>query len=324
MKEITTCRIWGSGHSATGYTEPDPSRAVVRDSPRAGGGYKLVGGVKPFLENMDLAERSRLTTWLVDQRIQGVDQPEVTEAVVSHLRMARPLQVHERADRLLRFLARATDVVGNYVEISPENCDSACAWSESTDWREVHYFLGYLVSNGWLEAGTFEDNMFKGWATVDGHSRIAEQEVNLDSAQAFVAMWFDKSMNEVYSVGIEPGIRKAGYRALKIDREEYIDKIDDRVVAGIRRSRFLVADFTQGRGGARGGVYYEAGFAYGLGIPVFYTCRADLVECLHLDTRQYNHILWKTPDELRESLRNRIRRVLGDSPEIYNSPPIQG
>ena len=136
-------------------------------------------------------------------------------------------------------------------------------------------------------------------------------------------MWFDKSMNEVCRVGIEPGIREAGYRALRIDREEYIDKIDDRIVAEIRRSRFLVADFTQGRGGARGGVYYEAGFAYGLGIPVFYTCHADLVECLHLDTRQYNHILWKTPDELRESLRNRIRRVLGDGPEIDNSPPTQ-
>ena len=324
MNEITTCQIWGSGHNATGFTEPDLSRALVLDSPRAGGGYKLAGGVKPFLENMGLAEKSRLTTWLVDQRIRGVDQPEVTEAVVRRIRARRPLQVHERADRLLRFIASVTDVVGDYAEISPDSCDPACAWSESTDWQEVHYFLRYLVNNGCLEAGTLEHNMFKGWATVDGHSRIAEQEVNLDSVQAFVAMWFDKSMNEAYRVGIEPGIRESGYRALRIDREEYVDKIDDRIVAEIRRSRFLVADFTQGKGGARGGVYYEAGFAYGLGIPVFYTCHADLVEYLHLDTRQYNHILWKTPDELRESLRNRIRRVLGDGPEIDNSPPKQG
>ena len=39
----------------------------------------------------------------------------------------------------------------------------------------------------------------------------------------------------------------------------------------IRKSKFLIADFT----GQRGGVYYEAGFAYGLGLPVIWTCRKD-------------------------------------------------
>ncbi len=35
--------------------------------------------------------------------------------------------------------------------------------------------------------------------------------------------------------------------------------------------RFMIADFT----GHRGGVYFEAGFAHGLGIPVIWTCRED-------------------------------------------------
>ena len=69
---------------------------------------------------------------------------------------------------------------------------------------------------------------------------------------------------------------------------------------------FLVADFTHGEGGARGGVYFEAGFAYGLGIPVIYTCRADMVDKLHFDTRQYAHILWERSEDLRDALRNRI------------------
>ena len=47
-----------------------------------------------------------------------------------------------------------------------------------------------------------------------------------------------------------------------------MDKIDDEIIGEIRRSRFLVADFTHGDKGARGSVYYEAGFAYGLGLPV--------------------------------------------------------
>ena len=103
--------------------------------------------------------------------------------------------------------------------------------------------------------------------TVDGHNQIFEQHSNLDIAQAFVAMWFDDSMDEVYEKGILPAIEKCGFKAKKIALDLAVDKIDDAIIAEIRRSRFLVADFTHGVKGARGGVYYEAGFAHGIGIP---------------------------------------------------------
>ncbi|HZU50969.1 MAG TPA: hypothetical protein VE968_03750 [Sphingomicrobium sp.] len=112
--------------------------------------------------------------------------------------------------------------------------------------------------------------------------------------------------------GIEPAIREAGYEPLRIDRKEHLNKIDDEIIAEIRRSRFLVADFTHGDTGARGGVYYEAGFAHGLNIPVIFTCRADAIDKVHFDTRQYNHITWATPDELKERLAKRITATLGD------------
>jgi nucleoside 2-deoxyribosyltransferase len=64
----------------------------------------------------------------------------------------------------------------------------------------------------------------------------------------------------------------------------------------------VVADFT----GDRGGVYYEAGFAQGLGIPVIWTVREDWLDRIHFDTRQYNHIHYATPEELRKALKNRI------------------
>ena len=79
-------------------------------------------------------------------------------------------------------------------------------------------------------------------------------------------------------------------------------------------SRFLVADFTQGETGPRGGVYYEAGFAHGLNIQVIFTCRKDALEKVHFDTRQYPHIVWETPQELRDKLAKRISSVLGDGP----------
>jgi nucleoside 2-deoxyribosyltransferase len=70
---------------------------------------------------------------------------------------------------------------------------------------------------------------------------------------------------------VEEGASEPKYRALKIDDWEHTNDINDELIAQIRRSKFMVCDFT----GYRGGVYFEAGFAYGLGMEVIYTCRKD-------------------------------------------------
>jgi hypothetical protein len=68
-----------------------------------------------------------------------------------------------------------------------------------------------------------------------------------------------------------------------------------------------VADFT----GHRGGVYFEAGFALGMNLPVIWTCRQDCLPDLHFDIRQFNCIDWKTPEDLAGRLQNRIEALLG-------------
>ena len=88
--------------------------------------------------------------------------------------------------------------------------------------------------------------------TVSGHVRIAEAETNVDSSQAFVAMWFDDSMERVYDEGIAPAIKDCGFKPKRIDRDPAVDKIDDAIISQIKKSRFLVADFTHGKKGARG------------------------------------------------------------------------
>ncbi len=319
MSATESCRIWGSSYPATVYINQDPSYAIV-DSTRTGGRYKFAGDAKLYINELDDRAKARLTTWLVDQRMRGDELPEVTGAVINHAKTKPSLEVYERADRLLRFVAEFLDTLGDYVTVSPEDCHAACAWSESIEWKEVYYLLSYLKTKGWLDAGTLQGNMFKGWPTVDGYNRIEERRINVDASQAFVAMWFDSSMDETYDNGIEPAIKKAGYKPLKINQKEHVNKIDDEIIAELRRSRFLVADFTHGEDGARGGVYYEAGFAHGLNLPVIFTCRKDAVETLHFDTNHYNHIVWTTPAELHEKLKNRILAVIGEGPEAQTNP----
>lgn len=128
----------------------------------------------------------------------------------------------------------------------------------------------------------------------------------IDSKQAFVAMWFDPSMDDFYEKGIKSAIEEAGYSSIRIDLKEFNDKICDELIAEIKRCKFLIADFT----GQRGGVYYEAGFAKGLGRPVIFTVKKDGVAKLHFDTRQYNHIVYDSPEELHKKLYNRIRATI--------------
>ena len=119
-------------------------------------------------------------------------------------------------------------------------------------------------------------------------------------------MWFVDETNAVYEQGFHKAITDCGFVPVRVDMIHHNDKIDDRIVAEIRKSNFLVADFT----GIRGGVYFEAGFAMGLGLPVIWTCRKDFVDQVHFDTRQYNHIVWETPEELYNSLKDRIEATI--------------
>ena len=131
--------------------------------------------------------------------------------------------------------------------------------------------------------------------------------------QAFVAMSFAPDLKSAYTDGIRPALRETGYSPMRIDELQHNDKIDDKIVAELRRSGLLIADFT----GHRGGVYFEAGYGLGRGIPVIWSCRVDEVEKAHFDTRQFNHLTWTTPADLREKLANRIRATL----ETY--PPLE-
>lgn len=131
-----------------------------------------------------------------------------------------------------------------------------------------------------------------------------------DLSRIFVAMWFDSTMDAAYSNGIRKAIEEAGFTAIRIDQQHYNWRIDDEILSQLRRSYAVVADFTHGDAGARGSVYFEAGYALALNKPVILMCREDQIEDLPFNTRQYNHIGWKDPADLYRLLRVRIINTL--------------
>jgi len=180
-------------------------------------------------------------------------------------------------------------------------------------WEQMRDFANQCQKLGHLEILNLDDKGIECKLSLDGWQKVDDiRREGRSSSQAFVAMWFDESMDAVFEEGIKPAVEDAGWNALRIDQKEHNDRIDDRIIGELKRSGLLVADFT----GQRAGVYFEAGLAQGLGIPVVWTVRKDHLEDVHLDTRQYNHVVWESPEELREKLAFRLLATV--------TPPVPG
>lgn len=142
------------------------------------------------------------------------------------------------------------------------------------------------------------------------------------SNPAFVAMWFGDNassesehfMSLLFENHIKVAVERAGYRVERVDILPHNTFIMDKIFQLVRSAPFVIADFT----GNRNGVYFEAGYARGLGIPVIHTCRATHFDNLHFDVKQINTGCWKTGKQLGGMLYKRIIGTLGEGPYIHN------
>jgi len=212
--------------------------------------------------------------------------------------------VLEKLDRTLEAIAVKTSQPGQRTQFTAQN-DYPLVYAASP--QEVFYYIGELANLGYVRQES-------GVATIlaRGFQRLIEmQKSGRASAFAFVAMWFAETMNDVYNNAIEPAIREAGYKPIRVDRIEHVNRIDDEIIGRIKASRFIVADFT----GHRQGVYFEAGMMLGLGRTVIWMCKDEELAKSHFDTRQYNFINYKSVEEARKRLYDRIMAIEGAGPE---------
>lgn len=265
-------------------------------------------------------ERVRLTNWIIDQNRLGSGPPFIDSTELKATKAYPNLSIMERRDRLLMYLDHRIERIGHDVKVGGVVTDEykrtqleLLAWTASVEAQEYHYLIKACEQAALIEHPAANDMFIR--LTTEGYRYLSDLGAKQTaSEQAFVAMWFDPSMEAAYEIGFHRAILKSGFKPMRIDRKEHVNKIDDEIIAEIRRSRFLVADFTSEPEKPRGGVYFEAGYACGLKIPVIWTCRKDFIDHIHFDTRQFNHIDWSDPDNLYERLKNRIGAVIGDGP----------
>lgn len=141
---------------------------------------------------------------------------------------------------------------------------------------------------------------------------------NKNSHKVFVAMGFKDDLIDAHHKAIKPACKKCGFDAFLVSEHEHNEDINDKIIAEINSSRFVIADLTYNNNGA----YFEAGYAQGRGCEVLRLCKKSWFEelgengekknDLHFDINHYNFIIWENHEDLEKKLINRINaRILG-------------
>lgn len=246
-----------------------------------------------------------------------------------------PLSVDGQIDTLLRAIAERARFFGEFTESEPVESWVARAYlaeyeNLSALIKELEQTSAPLIRKQGNSSGSFGPKaMYRFSLTLAGWERIREiKSIKGEGNQAFVAMWFHDKMYEVFDNAIAPALEAVGYKPYLVSRASNNNTIDDEIRAQIRKSKILIAEVT----GERAGVYYEAGFAQGLGIPVIWCCNESwetrlpsdvepittnvpLVksckwpERMHFDTRQFPHIFWREEKDFKKQLSDRIQAL---------------
>jgi nucleoside 2-deoxyribosyltransferase len=267
------------------------------------GNYTIVGTAESLLRDRPIQNPGAVSGWIRRQNSMGVT-PNIGSGDVPRLRALTKPAFRERVERYLVAVADKTQTLDEWFKPGQEEFIGI---SYSDHVNELVVILEYLRQEGLMTS------TLKGDERLTPKGYIAADELRAKraaSTQAFVAMWFAEEMEQVYEKGIKPAIERAGFAPMLIINKEHANKIDDEIIAEIRRSAFLVADFT----GHRQNVYFETGFAIGLARQVVWTCRKDQIKDLHFDIRQYNCIDWENAAELAKRLQHRIEAMFGRGP----------
>jgi hypothetical protein len=222
--------------------------------------------------------------------------------------------LRERANRVLSVIAKKYPSLDSLTDFTTLTRDPEIqVMSYSVDDQETMRLIHILIDDQFLYDPKNNTTHHASSARISVKGMLAAEALGKSAAgstQGFVAMWFHETLDEAWTRGFDPAIRAAGFVPLRIDNKEYVGGISDEIMSEIRRSRFVVADYT----GQVNGVYFEAGFALGLGLTVIPTCRSDEIDRLHFDIRHINTLPWAQPEDLVERLSKRIRAVIGSGP----------
>ena len=128
----------------------------------------------------------------------------------------------------------------------------------------------------------------------------------------FIVMSFKKEFDELFTV-YHAVCKDLGFEAVRTDKVYSLEKILPRILNGIRHSAFVIADVTE----TSPNVFYEIGFAEGLGRPIIATAKEGTK--LPFDIVDTPVTFWNSLEDLKAKLEPMIAEVKRDLGKGYKS-----
>ncbi|PCJ27029.1 MAG: hypothetical protein COA97_04885 [Flavobacteriales bacterium] len=213
-----------------------------------------------------------------------------------------PRIASQKMENLLLYIYSQQDYDGQNRSISFTNEDTIFRNYFKND-LELRFYIESLKESALINGNIHSDGAIVS-ITHYGLNKIAETQFKpLDSKICFVAMAFSDETTK-YRLAIKTALKNNGYDAVIIDEKhlESDETIPEAIFNEIRKAKFCIADFTK----HRNGVYFESGYALGLGKQVIYTCHSDDFENAHFDIKQLQLLLYSSVDELEKRLTDKI------------------
>jgi len=227
------------------------------------------GLLQRIFENPDLEDKKllrHLSAYVKQNQSKGLGNVRITRENYRDLALAeRAVSVPQKIEKLLRLIASRTEVAGEKIAIDDE-LDAPLINAVSKD--EFRYLLRYLQDSGYIDhiADTSTRLSVKGWQKLEppiGGGGIP--------GRCFVAMSFNPELDNAWKLGIESALKECGFQGVRVDKQEHNRDINDMIIAEVKKAQFVVADFTE----HKAGVYFEAGFARGLGREGYLVLQED-------------------------------------------------
>jgi len=128
----------------------------------------------------------------------------------------------------------------------------------------------------------------------------------------FIVMPFKKEFEDLYKV-YKAVCNDFGFDAVRTDKVISLEKIVPRILNGIRHSAFIIADVTE----TSPNVFYEIGFAEGLGRPIIATAKVGTK--LPFDIADTPVTFWDDLGDLKAKLEPLINEVKTDLGKGYKA-----
>lgn len=266
--------------------------------------YSISGSLYPTVEDETYytrVEKNKLSSWISEQnKIFNIDRATLDSGNIDLILEQKNKTILEKFNSIMKTLNSKNSL--NYNDFNHCYIHSP---------KELTLHLSHAKELGYIEmvrTQISQNDLFNPYLIYNGLLYIENlSQTNINSKNIFCAFNFTSELKNIFDNYINQTIDSLGYTYSRVSSSSTNTntKIDDEIISLIRSSQIVIADFS----GQRNSVYFEAGFAMGLNIPVIWTCKASEWEELSFDTRQYPHILWKDEDDLAKQISDKIKAM---------------